>query len=55
MSSMYIQTIIAKIYKDFDEVITRIRDDFLISNPNKRKNIGNSMSISYISEINTPL
>ena len=52
---MYIQNIVFKIYNDFKEVITRTRDDFLIYNPDKRKTVGNSMSISYISEINTPI
>ena len=55
LSPVYIQGILLKIFGDFKDAVAKIRDSFLISEPNKRKRVNDSMSISYISEQNVPL
>ena len=54
MSPVYIQGILTKVYGDFSDAVTKIRDSFLTSQPHKRKNLEDSMSISHISERNVP-
>ena len=54
MSSVYIQGILNKVYNDFRETVAKIRDAFLAVQPNRRKKVEDSMSISYISETSAP-
>ena len=54
MNPVYIQGILVKIFGDFKDTVTKIRDSFLTSQPNKRKKVEDSMSISHISELHVP-
>jgi len=50
MSVAYVQSILNRINSDFREAVIKIRDEFLVTEPNKKKKIDNSMSISYLSQ-----
>ena len=54
LNPAYIQNILIKVFADFKDAVTKIRDAFLVCQPNKRKKIDNSMSISYIEEQHVP-
>lgn len=47
MSDVYIQNILNKVFRDFEETIYKIREKFLESQPIK-KATDNSMSMSHI-------